>query len=99
MTTITAREAVEILSGNLSQGGGVEARFLKVGDVIERHSLMFVVCTNTQESAAQPGHVVFSVYNEHGGIQALSVHGRVEVPLFDSLTDEEALAVWNSFGH
>lgn len=79
--------------GNLVQFGEIKARFLVAGDIIERHSRIYVVTdTPIVCSLGRPGHIVIVCKNETGGFEPLSVNADVFVPLFNTVNDAE----WNA---
>lgn len=61
-------------------GDAVQARFLKEGDVVERHQGHIFQIGIGREVNAE-GRLVFSAYNEQGGIVPLIIHPMVEVNL------------------
>lgn len=61
-------------------GDAVQARFLKEGDIVERHQGHIFEIGIAREVNAE-GRLVFSAYNEQGGIVPLVVHPMVEVSL------------------
>jgi hypothetical protein len=78
------------MSENLVQFGEIRARFLMAGDIIERHSRIYVVTdTPIVASLGRPGHIVVVCKNEEGGIEPLSMHGELFVPLFNAVNDAE----------
>lgn len=83
---------MERIANNLIQFGSIEARFLMVGNVIERKGGMFKIATPFMVNATDANRITFGVINETGGIQAVTMHRNLEVPLFDEVTDQEMAA-------
>lgn len=62
-------------------GDAVRARFLKPGDVVERHhGHLFEISLLPIED--REGRLVFSAYNETGGIVAITIHPDLFVQLW-----------------
>jgi hypothetical protein len=86
------------MSDNIIQFGEIRARFLKAGDIIERHSRIYVVTdTPILHSNVRPGHIVIVCKNETDGFEALSMHSEIMVPLFTAVNDAEWSAATKRF--
>lgn len=67
-------------------GDMIQARFLKEGDLVERHQGHTFRIGVAREVRASDDYLVFSATNELGGIVPLVIHPMVEVALGTDLS-------------
>lgn len=71
--------------GNVRQYGYKDSESLREGDIIERNGELFRLTTGPYAKHDAPELVVFGATNQHGGIQAVTIERKVDVPVyFDS---------------